>query len=60
MEHSAVVDEETTGLRNAGMGYLVEQGYITADRVDAVVITEPLNFDNVCIGREYTNYMSRA
>lgn len=51
LEHSGVVDEETTGVRNAGMGYLVENGYIQADKIDAIVITEPLNTTNVCCGR---------
>ncbi|QRV78673.1 Gly-Xaa carboxypeptidase [Ceratobasidium sp. AG-Ba] len=43
VEQSGVVDEETTGNRNAGMGYLVEQGYIARGKQDAVIITEPLN-----------------
>jgi len=51
IEQSGVVDEETTGNRNAGMGYLVDNGYIRADKIDAVVITEPLNTTNVCCGR---------
>jgi succinyl-diaminopimelate desuccinylase len=50
VEQSAVVDEETTGNRNAGMGYLVEKGYITKEKTTAVIITEPLNFSNVCCG----------
>lgn len=51
IEQSGVVDEETTGNRNAGMGYLVDNGYVRADKIDAVVITEPLNTTNVCCGR---------
>lgn len=51
IEQSGVVDEETTGVRNAGMGYLVENGYIQANKIDAIVITEPLNTTNVCCGR---------
>ncbi|QRW20973.1 amidohydrolase family protein [Rhizoctonia solani] len=48
------VDEETTGVRNAGMGYLVEQRYIARGKQDAVVITEPLNTTNVCLGHRGT------
>ncbi|CAE6458124.1 unnamed protein product [Rhizoctonia solani] len=54
IEQSAVVDEETTGIRNAGMGYLVEQGYIARGKQDAVIITEPLNTTNVCLGHRGT------
>lgn len=54
IEQSGVVDEETTGIRNAGMGYLVDNGYIRADQIDAVVITEPLNTTNVCCGHRGT------
>ncbi len=50
VEQSGVVDEESTGNRNAGMGYLVEHGYISAERTNYVVITEPLNIDNICLG----------
>lgn len=50
IEQSGVVDEESTGNRNAGMGLLVEQGYITSGRTDYVVITEPLNVNNICLG----------
>src|SRR5436853_2012481 len=50
VEQSGVVDEESTGNRNAGMGYLVEHGYISAERTNYVVITEPLNVDNICLG----------
>jgi succinyl-diaminopimelate desuccinylase len=50
IEQSGVVDEESTGNRNAGMGFLVERGYIASDRTDYVVITEPLNADNICLG----------
>jgi len=54
IEQSAVVDEETTGIRNAGMGYLVEKGYITKEKTTAVIITEPLNSCNVCCGHRGT------
>lgn len=50
IEQSGVVDEESTGNRNAGMGLLVERGYIASGRTDYVVITEPLNVDNICLG----------
>ncbi|KAJ6596991.1 succinyl-diaminopimelate desuccinylase [Mycena vulgaris] len=50
VEQSGVVDEESTGVRNAGAGWLVEQGYVTPATCDAVVITEPLNVENVCLG----------
>jgi succinyl-diaminopimelate desuccinylase len=54
IQHSFVPDEESTGNRNAGMGYLVEQGYIRADSTDYVVITEPLEVDNICLGHRGT------
>jgi succinyl-diaminopimelate desuccinylase len=54
IEQSAVVDEETTGIRNAGMGYLIEKGYITKEKTTAVIITEPLNSCNVCCGHRGT------
>jgi succinyl-diaminopimelate desuccinylase len=47
--HSAVPDEETVGVRNAGMGWLVEQGLLEAD---AVIITEPFGPDGVGIGHK--------
>ncbi len=50
IEQSGVVDEESTGNRNAGMGLLVERGYISPQRTGYVVITEPLNADNICLG----------
>ena len=50
VEQSGVVDEESTGNRNAGMGVLVERGYISPDHTDYVVITEPLNVENICLG----------
>jgi succinyl-diaminopimelate desuccinylase len=54
IQHSFVPDEESTGNRNAGMGFLVEHGYICADRTDYVVITEPLEVDNICLGHRGT------
>lgn len=50
--HSAVPDEETTGVHNAGTGYLVEAGYIDASNTDAVVITEPFSPSGVGIGHK--------
>jgi succinyl-diaminopimelate desuccinylase len=47
---SAVPDEETVGLENAGMGFLVEQGRL--DGADAVIITEPFGPDGVGIGHK--------
>ncbi|KAJ6623552.1 acetylornithine deacetylase [Mycena sp. CBHHK59/15] len=50
VEQSGVVDEESTGIRNAGAGWLIEQQHVGPTTCDAVVITEPLNVDNVCLG----------
>ncbi len=50
IEQSGVVDEESTGNRNAGMGLLVERGYISPQHTTYVVITEPLHVDNICLG----------
>jgi succinyl-diaminopimelate desuccinylase len=48
IEISGTVDEESGGF--AGMAYLAAQQRLTADRVDYVIIPEPLNVDRVCIG----------
>ncbi len=48
--HSAVPDEETVGVDNAGMGFLVEQGRL--DGADAVIITEPFGPAGVGIGHK--------
>src|SRR5277367_2118141 len=48
VEQSGTVDEESGGF--AGMAYLARHGYVTRDRTDFVIITEPLNFDRVCLG----------
>lgn len=50
VEQSGTVDEESTGKRNAGVGLLVERGYIAPERTSYVVITEPLNVENICLG----------
>jgi succinyl-diaminopimelate desuccinylase len=48
IEQSGTVDEESGGF--AGVAYLAERGYISRDRTDFVIITEPLNVDRVCLG----------
>lgn len=49
---SATPDEETGG--QAGVGYMVEQGYLTKESTDYCVITECLDVDKVCIGHRGT------
>ena len=48
VEQSATVDEETGGF--AGLGYLVDNGFISKNRTDYCIITECLNVDRICIG----------
>lgn len=48
IEQSGTVDEESGGF--AGMAYLAEHGFVSRDRTDFVIITEPLNVDRVCLG----------
>jgi succinyl-diaminopimelate desuccinylase len=48
VEQSATVDEESGGL--AGVAYLAERGYVRPDLVDYVIITEPLDYDRICLG----------
>jgi succinyl-diaminopimelate desuccinylase len=48
VEQSATVDEESGGL--AGVAYLAEQGYVRPDSIDYVIITEPLDYDRICLG----------
>jgi succinyl-diaminopimelate desuccinylase len=48
IEQSATVDEESGGF--AGVAYLASKGYVSRDAVDYVVITEPLDYDRVCLG----------
>ena len=48
VEISGTVDEESGGF--AGLGWLAQQGRVSATRTDAVIIPEPLNVDRVCIG----------
>lgn len=48
VEQSATVDEESGGY--AGVADLCDRGVFSADCQDHVIITEPLNYDRVCIG----------
>lgn len=48
VEVSGTVDEESGGF--AGMAWLAEQGRLSADRTDAVIITEPTDTDRIYIG----------
>jgi succinyl-diaminopimelate desuccinylase len=48
IEQSATVDEESGGF--AGVAHLAEHGYIRPDLVDYVIITEPLDYDRICLG----------
>ena len=48
VEQSATVDEESGGF--AGVACLAERGYISRDRTDHVIITEPLGVGRICLG----------
>ena len=48
LEISGTVDEESGGF--AGVAYLAEHHRLTSERVDYVIIPEPLNVDRVCTG----------
>ncbi len=48
IEISATADEESGGY--GGVAYLAEQGYFASDRVQHVIIPEPLNKDRICLG----------
>lgn len=48
VEISGTVDEESGG--QAGVAWLCEKGVIRKDRVDNVIIPEPLNPDRICVG----------
>ncbi len=48
IEVSGTVDEESGGF--AGMAWLAEHGRVSADRTDAVIITEPTDTDRIYIG----------
>lgn len=48
VEQSATVDEESGGF--AGVAYLARNGHIRRETIDYVIITEPLNYDRICLG----------
>jgi len=48
IEISGTADEETGGF--GGVAYLAEQGFFDPERVQHVMIPEPLNKDRICIG----------
>lgn len=48
IEISGTADEETGGF--GGVAYLSEQGYFNPERVQHVIIPEPLHKDRVCLG----------
>jgi succinyl-diaminopimelate desuccinylase len=48
VEISGTVDEESGGF--AGAAWLAETKRLTRDRIDYVIIPEPLNVDRICIG----------
>ncbi|MEW6210487.1 MAG: acetylornithine deacetylase/succinyl-diaminopimelate desuccinylase family protein [Acidobacteriota bacterium] len=45
---SATVDEESGGF--AGVAYLARHGFIRREETDYVIITEPLDYNRVCLG----------
>ena len=48
IEISGTIDEESGGF--AGMAWLAKRGRVSADRTDAVIITEPTDADHIMIG----------
>lgn len=48
IEVSVTADEETGGY--GGVAWLAEKGYFSPDRVQHVIIPEPLNKDRICLG----------
>ncbi len=48
IEISGTADEESGGF--GGVAYLAEQGYFKPERVQHVIIPEPLNKDRICLG----------
>ena len=48
IEISGTADEETGGF--GGVAWLAEKGYFSPNRVDHVIIPEPLNKDRICLG----------
>ncbi len=49
---SATPDEETGG--QAGVGYLVNNGYLDKNNTDYCIITECLDYDKICLGHRGT------
>ncbi len=52
MISSSTPDEETGG--ELGMGYLTKSGILNKNNTDYCVITEPLDYDRICIGHRGT------
>lgn len=48
IEISGTADEETGGF--GGVAWLAEQGYFSPERVQHVIIPEPLNKERICLG----------
>ncbi len=48
IEISGTADEESGGF--GGVAYLAERGYFSPDRVQHVIIPEPLNKNRICLG----------
>ncbi|WP_071673207.1 acetylornithine deacetylase/succinyl-diaminopimelate desuccinylase family protein [Nioella nitratireducens] len=48
IEISATADEESGGY--GGVAYLAEQGWFSPEKVQHVIIPEPLNKDRICLG----------
>jgi succinyl-diaminopimelate desuccinylase len=48
VEISGTVDEESGGF--AGTAYLAAAGRLAGERIDYVIIPEPLNVDRICVG----------
>jgi len=48
VEISATADEESGGF--GGVAYLAQHGYFNPERVQHVIIPEPLNKDRICLG----------
>jgi len=48
IEISATADEESGGF--GGVAYLAERGFFSPERVQHVIIPEPLNKDRICLG----------
>jgi succinyl-diaminopimelate desuccinylase len=52
---SATPDEETGGF--AGLGYLVDRGFLSRENTDFCVITECLDADRICLGHRGTLWL---